>query len=99
MKHTILRNGRLLDIAKRAATPADILIAGDSIAEIGPPGLAAPEGARLVDARARLLMPGLVNSHTHGHGALGKGMGDIWTLELLLNAGPYLNGFRSLEDK
>ena len=97
--HTIIRNGRVLDLAARAASPADILIAGDSIAEIGPPGLAAPEGAILIDAADRLLIPGLVNAHTHGHGALAKGMGDIWTLELLLNAGPYMNGDRSLEDK
>ena len=31
---------------------------------------------------------GLINAHTHGHGNLGKGMGDRWTLELLLAAGP-----------
>src|SRR5437879_13250332 len=97
--HTIVRNGRLLDIAGHAAPPADILIAGDTIAAIGPPGLAAPGDAVLIDAADRLLMPGLVNSHTHGHGNLAKGMGDVWTLELLLNAGPYLNGHRSLEAK
>ena len=97
--HTIIRGGRVLDIAGHAAAPADILLAGDSIAEIGPPGLAAPEGARAIDAADRLLMPGLVNAHTHGHGAFSKGMGDIWTLELLLNAGPYLNGLHALEDK
>jgi 5-methylthioadenosine/S-adenosylhomocysteine deaminase len=97
--HTVIRGGRVLDIAGRFAAPADILLASDGIAEIGPPGLPAPEGAHGVDASNRLLMPGLVNAHTHGHGAFGKGMGDIWTLELLLNAGPYLNGFRSVEDK
>ncbi|MBV9524048.1 MAG: amidohydrolase, partial [Alphaproteobacteria bacterium] len=97
--HTVIRGGRVLETAAGAAAPADILIAGDSIAEIGPPGMAAPEGAQRIDAADRLLMPGLVNAHTHGHGALAKGMGDIWTLELLLNAGPYLNGHRALEDK
>jgi 5-methylthioadenosine/S-adenosylhomocysteine deaminase len=96
---TIIRHGRLLDIAGHAAPPADILVAGDTIAEIGAPGLAAPEDAAVIDASNRLLMPGLVNAHTHGHGNLAKGMGDVWTLELLLNAGPYLNGHRSLEDK
>jgi guanine deaminase len=96
--HTVIRGGRLLDIAGHAAPPADLLLAGDAVAEIGAPGMAAPEGARVVDAAGRLLMPGLVNAHTHGHGALAKGMGDVWTLELLLNAGPYMNGDRSLED-
>src|SRR5260221_235467 len=97
--HTVIRNGRLLDIAGHTAPPADLLIAGDTIAAIGPPGLAAPDDAVAIEAGDRLLMPGLVNAHTHGHGNLAKGMGDVWTLELLLNAGPYLNGHRSLEDK
>src|SRR5258708_28866000 len=97
--HAVIRNGRLLDIAGHTAPPADLLIAGDTIAAIGPPGLAAPDDAVAIEAGDRLLMPGLVNAHTHGHGNLAKGMGDVWTLELLLNAGPYLNGHRSLEDK
>jgi guanine deaminase len=97
--HTVIRGGRLLDIAGHKADPADIRLAGDSIAEIGLPGLAAPVDARVIDAADRLLMPGLINAHTHGHGVYGKGMGDLWNLELLLNAGPYLNGHRSTEDK
>ena len=45
-------------------------------------------------------MPGLVNGHTHAHGALGKGMvGDRWPLELLLNANGAINAARTLEDK
>src|SRR5580704_6655523 len=96
---TIVRGGKLLDIAKRKAAPADILIKGDTIAEIGRPGLAAPSGATVVDARNRLMHPGLINAHTHGPGNLGKGMGDLWSLELLLTASPWINGGRSLEDK
>ena len=49
--YTIVRGGKLLDIAKRKAAPADILIKGDTIAEIGRPGLAAPAGATVIDAR------------------------------------------------
>ena len=55
----ILRGGRLLDAAGHSAEPADIVIRGDSIVEIGTPGCAAPDGATVVDARDRLLMPGL----------------------------------------
>ena len=47
---TIVRGGKLLDIAKRKALPADILIDGDTIAEIGRPGLAAPADATVIDA-------------------------------------------------
>jgi 5-methylthioadenosine/S-adenosylhomocysteine deaminase len=96
---TIVRGGKLLDVAKRKAVPADILIKGDTIAEIGRPGLAAPAGATVIDARHRLMHPGLINAHTHGPGNLGKGMGDLWSLELLLTASPWINGGRTLEDK
>lgn len=96
---TIIRGGLLLDIPAHAAVAADLLISGDTIRQIGPRGLAAPEDARTIDASGHLLMPGLINAHTHGHGNLVKGLGDRWTLEALLNAGPYLNGHRVLEDK
>lgn len=96
---TVLRGGKLLDIARRAALPADILVRGDTIAEIGPPGFAAPEGAAAVDATGRLLHPGLVNAHTHGHGNLAKGLHDRWTLELLLTASQWTGIGRDLEDK
>src|SRR5215471_377803 len=99
MSHTILRGGRLLDIAAGTAEPADILIEDDTIREIGPPGCPAPEGATEVSATRRLLHPGLVNAHTHGHGNLAKGMGDRWTLELLLAAAPWITGNRNTEDK
>ena len=95
---TIIRGGRLLDAPAHAAPRADILVDGDNIAEIGRPGLAAPDDATVVDARGMLLHPGLVNAHTHGHGNLAKGMGDRWTLELLLAAGPWISGQRVLED-
>src|SRR5437868_692179 len=99
MAFSALRGGRVLDIAAGAAEPADILVEDDTIREIGPAGCPAPADAIEIAAARRLLHPGLVNAHTHGHGNLAKGMGDVWTLELLLNAGPYLNGHRSLEDK
>jgi 5-methylthioadenosine/S-adenosylhomocysteine deaminase len=96
---TVIRNGRLLDIAGHRAPPADILIDGDTIVEVGGPGLAAPADAVLIDASSRLIHPGLINAHTHGHGNLSKGMGDRWTLELLLTAAPWISGNRNTEDK
>ena len=96
---TIIRGGRLLDARAHRADPGDILVTGDTITEIGPPGLAAPAGAVAIDARGMLLHPGLINAHTHGHGNLAKGMGDRWTLELLLTAAPWINGNRSAEDR
>ena len=95
----IIRGGRVVDLGAHDAPLADILVDGDTIAEIGQPGMAAPDAAVPIDAAGRLLHPGLVNAHTHGHGALAKGMGDRFTLELLLASGPWTYGRRTLEDK
>ena len=96
---TIIRGGLLLDARAHRAEPVDLLVTGDTIAEVGGPGLAAPPGARVIDARGMLLHPGLINGHTHAHGNLAKGMGDLWTLELLLTAGPWISGGRTMEDR
>ena len=93
MTHTLIRGGRLVDGA------ADILIRGDAIHEVSPPGTIRSGEFKLIDASGKLLHPGLVNAHMHGHGNLSKGMGDRWTLELLLAAAPWTGGQRSLEDK
>lgn len=91
MDALVIRGGRLLD------GTADILVQDGVISAVGK--VDAPPGAQAIDARGKLLHPGLVNAHMHGHGNLGKGMGDRWTLELLLTAGPWINGNRSAEDK
>jgi cytosine/adenosine deaminase-related metal-dependent hydrolase len=97
---TIIRGGRVLDIARRRADTADVLVENGTIREIGPPGLAAPTEARLFDARDHLLIPGLVNAHTHGHGGLSRGLiPDRAPLELLLTVSGAVNGNRSVEDK
>jgi 5-methylthioadenosine/S-adenosylhomocysteine deaminase len=95
MGYTIIRGGLVLDIRAGTAEAADILIEDDTIRELGPAGVPAPEGAREIAAARRLIHPGLVNAHTHSHGNLGKGMGDRWTLELLLAAAPWIGGNRT----
>lgn len=96
---TIIRGGRLLDASTRTAPLRDILIRDGAIAEIGAPGMAAPEGAETVDASRHLLHPGLINGHTHGSGALTRGFRDRWNLELLLLAAPVRFGNQTLEIK
>ena len=96
-KQQIIRNGCILDPESRTVEPTDVLIKGDAILELGAPGMDAPEDAVVIDASDRLLMPGLVNAHTHGHGSLSKGYGDKWSLELLLNAAPWIGGGLTLE--
>jgi len=81
--YQVVRGGRILDTEHRSSDHADIVIAGDTIVEIGPPGMDAPQDAVVVGASDRLVMPGLVNAHTHGHHSLGKRLGNRWSLEQL----------------
>lgn len=96
---TVIRGGRVIDAAKRSAEPADILIEDDTIRTIGKPGLEAPHDASEINAKHRLLMPGLVNAHTHSHANLPRGLGDRMSLELALNTNPALRKHFSPEDK
>lgn len=45
--------------------PADLLIDGDTVAAVLPPGGEAPEGAEVIDGRGMLALPGLINAHAH----------------------------------
>jgi len=51
----------------------DVLISGNRILEIGP-GLAAPEGCEIIDARGCAVLPGLINAHTHLYQNFAKGV-------------------------
>ena len=95
----ILRGGLALDAESRSAERRDLLIVGGAIRETGPVGMDAPEGATERDVSNCIVIPGLVNAHTHGHGGFAKGRGDRWSLELLLNAGPWISGERRHEDR
>src|SRR5262249_16339807 len=95
----IVRNGRVLDIAGHRAPPADILIAGDTIAEVGQPGLAAPADAVLIHPRAGLTTRARINPPTRGQGILTKGPGARGRVELLPPAAPAISGNRTTEDK
>lgn len=90
---TLFRGATILAMdAAHGTTPfnADLLVAHGRIAAIGA-GLAAPEGARVIDARGKLLMPGLVNAHMHSSEMLLRGRYERMPLEIwLLYAYPFL---------
>jgi guanine deaminase len=93
----VVRGGEVLRGEPPALARADVLVDGDRIADVGP-AVTAPAGAEVVDAAGCLVVPGLVNAHTHGHNILLRGLADRWTLEDLLNHGPALNANRTVED-
>lgn len=96
---TVITGGLVLASGASHAAPADLLLHDDLIVAITPPGEVTSESAQRIDAANRLIIPGLINAHTHSHGGLAKGAGDRWSLELLLNAGPWLNGGRTDDDR
>ena len=49
----------------REVVRADVLIEDGAIQELVPPGGPLPDGARVVDARGRTIVPGLVQAHLH----------------------------------
>ena len=96
---SVLRNGRLVDGRQFNGTRIDILIEKDTIVDVVPPNSQAPENSTVIDAAGTLILPGLINAHTHGDVSLAKGLGDRWTLELLLNASPLTSEDFLLQDK
>jgi 5-methylthioadenosine/S-adenosylhomocysteine deaminase len=69
---------------------ADILIEGAKIKAIGPSLPSAPD-AHVIDGRGRLVMPGLVNAHTHSSETFLRGRYERMPLEVwLLYAYPLL---------
>lgn len=59
-----IRGGRVVNADR--VRDADVRIVGSQIAEIGP-GLRPGQGARIIDASGRLVMPGGIDPHTHLH--------------------------------
>lgn len=77
MKKILIKNGLVLPMVSE--TPAlekcDILTEGGIIAQIGP-GLTEEGADRVVDAGGRVVMPGLINCHSHAAMALLRGYSD-----------------------
>jgi 5-methylthioadenosine/S-adenosylhomocysteine deaminase len=97
---TLIRGGRVLRADFVTCDPADVLIEHGFIRAIEPVGRITRDDVETIEAADRLLVPGLVNGHTHAHGGLGKGaVGDRVPLEVFLSASAVINGSRTVEDK
>jgi dihydroorotase len=60
----VVRGGRVIDPARRVDRTADVAVAGGRIAAIEP-SIAADQAADVVDARGKLVTPGLIDLHVH----------------------------------
>jgi 5-methylthioadenosine/S-adenosylhomocysteine deaminase len=83
-KKIVIRRGQVYDHDGDVHKPAvaDILIEGSDIVAVGP-NLDAG-GAEVVDARNRLVVPGLINAHYHSHDTLCRGLFEELPLEFWL---------------
>ena len=60
----LLQNARIATENLPVLVEGDVLIVEGIIQDIGP-NLAIPEGARVIDTRGRVLMPGMFDAHVH----------------------------------
>lgn len=58
----LIRGGTV--VTERAASAADIRVDGERIAEVGP-GLEQRRGEEVFDASGLLVLPGVIDPHTH----------------------------------
>jgi cytosine/adenosine deaminase-related metal-dependent hydrolase len=77
----VLRGGTVLtvDAAHTVLPGHDVLVAGETIAAIGP-GLAVPDGTVEIDAEGGIVMPGMIDTHRHMWQTGMRGYGADWTL-------------------
>jgi putative selenium metabolism protein SsnA len=69
----ILKNGVVATLDPPDVKRTDLRIEGDRIADRGP-ALAPAPGEEVLDLEGALVLPGLVNAHTHLYSALARGM-------------------------
>jgi len=60
----LIRGGTVITITSGDLADTDVLIRDGRIVEIGQ-DLTAPEGIRVIDARGRFVMPGILDDHSH----------------------------------
>ena len=76
----IVANGIVLtmDAERRVVSPGSVAVSGSSIVAVGPADAIARDylAKDTIEARGRVVMPGLINTHTHAPMVLYRGLGD-----------------------
>src|SRR5580765_6711827 len=60
----LIKNGTVLTVTKGTLTETDVLVKDGKIAQIGK-NIAAPQGAKVIDATGLFVMPGIIDAHSH----------------------------------
>ena len=83
---TLVRGGHLFDLG-RPFEQGDLLIEDGAISRVAP-SIDAP-AARVIDASDRIVMPGLINAHTHSNQSIEKGLCDALPLDAWMVVASY----------
>ena len=63
-QETVIENATVLTVAGETLSPGAILIRDGKIAEVGAT-VTVPDGAEVIDASGRFVMPGIIDAHSH----------------------------------
>lgn len=61
----VIRGGTVFDGGLEESRPADVVIIGDRIAEVGPDAGSRYQAGRVIDASGKIVAPGFIDPHTH----------------------------------
>jgi imidazolonepropionase-like amidohydrolase len=62
----VVRGGTLVDVASgKEISDSIIVIRGEQIEQVGSGNTGIPEGAQIIDAKGKWIIPGLIDSHAH----------------------------------
>ncbi|MEK6744902.1 MAG: dihydroorotase [Nitrospirota bacterium] len=61
----LIKNGHIIDPANKVDGKFDLLVADGKIAKLGKPGSLPSNGAEVIDAAGKLIVPGLIDMHVH----------------------------------
>ncbi len=61
----LIKNGHIIDPANKVDEKLDLLVSGGKIAKLGTPGSVPADGAEVIDAAGKLVVPGLIDLHVH----------------------------------
>ena len=96
MSTLLIKGGYLLQ-PDEPLVQADLLVADDEIAAVG--DVTAPPGADVLDVTGKVVIPGLINAHTHSNQSIEKGLCDKLPLDAWMVLASYGGAGARLEPR
>ena len=77
MERLVIANGTVVTMGTdpRVLSGHDVVCEGGRVLRIAPHGKVSAEGCRALDATGKVVLPGLINAHTHFYSSLVRGLG------------------------